>query len=318
MNKQLIRTLMIGFLAFTVTVLSGCEDTFKNSGEEETTEQDNETSAKAETEDLERELTETAVPYLQPAEARDGSALGIDDLVLYLPLTKENPVAVARSSSLITDLSFTTGPEGKADTAAQFNGTSSQVKMDNLGYLTTGVPEFTLSFWLKANFSETGDMSLIETAPDYLEHWSQGHAGYLVDSSKWGTSMMMYGSQMGVHLERLEDDEWHHIAIVFTENRQSDWYINGRWQGADLGPEPLRASDLHYLTIGGATREDNEKRWAEGFFEGAMSELIVLHRTLTVEDVKELMLEGIESLKTDDQPTIGIATIGGTSGNSTY
>lgn len=111
----------------------------------------------------------------------------------------------------------------------------------------------------------------------------QGRSGWELVAPRNGTGEVSFYSSRGGHKNigstRVDDGEWHHIAVTFHSDGEMRSYIDGRFSGSDLhkvGPQPEAE-----LWLGTRTE-------SSGLFIGDLLELRVFDAVLSEEEIEYL------------------------------
>jgi hypothetical protein len=181
------------------------------------------------------------------------------------------------------------GQNGQIAKSAQFNGSSSYIEVVDSDSLTLGT-SFTLSAWVKPN-SFTGLSSL-------LSKWAQGiddEFTFMLTAS--GNLSLGWHSQGGDTYATaaynsanssgtVPPGRWSHILVV-RQGPTITFYINGVAAGTSAAADnfPLR-NGSHVLRIGA------EGDAAGRYLNGAMDEVAIWNRALSLSEVEQLYARG--------------------------
>lgn len=174
---------------------------------------------------------------------------------------------------------------GDANLAAGFDGVDDRVTMGDPagGILDFGTGDFTVEAWLKTTVN--GERAVASKRPSTGPYWQftvtddSGHAGHVrVNSSDGLVTRQAYGPAV-----RVDDGNWHHVAVVFDRDVGITVYVDGAGQST-AATLPGDVSNAGPLLIGKAT--------GYGYFNGDLDEVAVYPQALSAARVRAHHLAG--------------------------
>ncbi len=163
---------------------------------------------------------------------------------------------------------------------------------DRDGYIDIAKPEdfefsnnFSISIWYKS----TKDVNVL--LGTRLEVAANKYSGYMIQT--YGThnntwdGVNFFGALnsstgIGTGVQGYHDQEWHHVAVLNSDQFGTQLYVDGKLKASDVNTDPIfyDPSVSSYLNIGG---------WADSsVFSGSMDDLRIYSRTLSYSEVQGL------------------------------
>lgn len=162
---------------------------------------------------------------------------------------------------------------GIIDTALDFNGTSDQVYIPNIGPFFSGA--FTASAWVKADtFSGQNCVMLLG---DYLQ---TGFRFGFLNNGQPAFWTSQSGGDFGISATATSTGEWHHLAVTYLSTAENSGsvtvYLDGTpvVSGSGAYMAPL---DTATLRIGGGAAAD---------FDGVIDDVRIYNKTLTADEIE--------------------------------
>jgi hypothetical protein len=177
---------------------------------------------------------------------------------------------------------------GKFGQALNFDGGGDFVDCGNDDSLSLGV--FTVSFW--ANMPETQGWNHMVSKGSHV-------AGGTPGSVNWG--VMVYSNEEKFLFEVFEDtgwrglntpislNEWHHVVATYDGDKM-ELLIDGESKGTNSGVKMLLDASRSFRIGGIATAG----AVPGNFFNGSIDEVALFNVALTVDDVQDIMNDGLE------------------------
>jgi hypothetical protein len=209
-----------------------------------------------------------------------------DGLLVYYPLNGNANDASGNGHDGVSHggVTWTTDRYGNPNAAVLFNGTDSYI---DCGDVHPSNVSCSISLWFKTNVRVQGDYSgLIADAGGYqgftlnqnLDTIRFAYQGSSWLEPTWGIPQSAVG-------------QWNHLAVVYN-NGQVSMYINGRLVSTVAGDPGITQT---YLTLKmGADAQITSKCW-----NGALDEVRLYNRALTLEDIYRLIITTIEQSSDD-------------------
>lgn len=164
-----------------------------------------------------------------------------------------------------------------------FNGTTSQIKLNNTKWISDQSTEFTINFWIKSNSYDS--KNLLYLSGDNSFSLTTDSTRLIFSRYEQSTGFITQKS-LSVLLSKLIANQWNMISIVYKANTNSGisslFYINGKNINSDAGYVSLgiRMSDgILYLGNNGTNISS---------FQGEMKDFRFYYTALSSEDIKEL------------------------------
>ena len=186
-------------------------------------------------------------------------------------------------SNLNLNAFSTTTATGEINQALQFNGTSSwaQVLGGYSAYDLNGSMSFAL--WVK-----TSNTSRVEALISKYAAADSGY-GYLLRTTAAGTLQLAFGganvsggSTIASDVTKINDGNWHHVAVVVNLGTSVSFYIDGTLSSTStIFSEAEAAQSYFQLGLNPYTPYGQ-------YFTGSMDEVRVYNRALTASDVTAL------------------------------
>ena len=174
---------------------------------------------------------------------------------------------------------LTTGQNGQANSAYQFNGTSNYIALTNTTPLNTNV--FSVSAWIKLDASIGAS-----TWNDILVGTTGGDWGTGVQANAAGAGFLR-ASKVNIADAPLDPNEvsrqvWKHV-VVTHDGSQVQYYIDGQ----------LDLTTNSALTFTGSTKRIGSRLNA-GFFHGSIDDLRAYNRVIAANEVSTLYYGGAQ------------------------
>jgi ferric-dicitrate binding protein FerR (iron transport regulator) len=160
-----------------------------------------------------------------------------------------------------------------------------------------GAPVQTVAFWLKvpldAGLSESRPIVSWSRAEPIAARVAMGWNG-LPGQGPLGALRTSVGRAFTVGETSVRDEQWHHVAVIFTparrhpEKLQVRQYVDGRLDGVSMRRMLKRGQSIasapdDLLWLGRASDDSREN------FHGAIDELYVIDRALSPQEIHQLM-----------------------------
>ncbi len=162
--------------------------------------------------------------------------------------------------------------EQKPGNALSLSGQSTDYAATGSGLnITTNT--MTISTWIKRNGNQNdyaGIVFMRQSTACGLNFRSNNELGFHWNDSQWWWSSGLY----------VPDNEWAHVAMVVSPT-ETVLYLNG---------EPaVNTSDPGFATFDGVLNFGADPNWSARRFKGEMDETIVYNRSLSQDEIRELM-----------------------------
>jgi len=232
---------------------------------------------------------------------RDLSVLIKEDPVLYLPFNQNiTDFSQYSNPTYLSNISYETDSKGNLQSAADFNGVSSYVNVENANWLNfeTGL---SLSGWIYSQHNNSG-----EAYPISHGNWT----------GRWkvsiGNDMLRFTikTNEGVYdldsKTNLEQEKWYFFTMVYT-GTDMELYIDGQLDSFISASGNLNSTSYD-LTIGKARPDENY------YFKGRLDDIYLFDHAIAPHDIFEMYEEGVNRIKeniTDElinifpNPTLG-------------
>jgi len=261
---------------------------------------------------------------LQAADVREG-------LVSYWPLDEMN-FDTLTTPDVVSGNDFNLGNMAPSDIVPGKFGNAFNFTPDYLTYLwfttptnrDTGLPismhpEWTVMFWVNANvvgtdqsdrrvFSESSSM---DGNNHPLVNLGTQNAGTITDPSIY-LYMRIAGAPTLNHVHSalpVFDGQWHHVALTYT-NEQLHLYIDGQEDPNSPWDWPRGNESRDTTSIGAIVREQGQN--VGSYFAGKVDEVAVWERALNVDEIRNVMTNGIQTPVPAFAPVITLQPQGAT------
>lgn len=194
---------------------------------------------------------------------------------------------------------------GKVGRAAQFNGTSTHMKVNALaGVLPSGNQARTIAFWMYLESGQAGFGNMVS--------WGTSSASTQRYSMGVQNSGVLYfvGENNDVPLNRTVPlDTWVHVVITY-ENQSFTSYLDGVINNTPVSVGTFNTSSAFGLILG---EGPPNLRTGQEYFKGRLDELLLYDRALTATEVATISVDAsLAPAVTSLSPSVG-PTAGGTS-----
>ena len=177
--------------------------------------------------------------------------------------------------------------------AVRFDGVNDVIKIADSSDINIGTQlERTISFWFRAeDASDSGTQVLYEEGGGtrglnfYLEAGKLYFGGWNNNENGWGESYLS---------TPLNDDEWHHVAIVLDAPETTNGDFIAYFDGFEVARSPAGAINNHTGDIGIGAKDDSTRYHDGGssgdgdHFKGWIDEFHLWNRALSAEEVGQL------------------------------
>ena len=181
--------------------------------------------------------------------------------------------------------------DGKFGKALDFNGVDDSVEVLDSEEGLDGIPEITVTAWIKYDQSPPQNYSPVGKESDYRFIIGQGGNGHFVLAT---ANNAWYSAGTVASGGGMTTGEWHHLAGAY-DGKLVQFYVDGELAGK--GPQEVSgdvnngAGSFHIAkTIAGNVE----------YFEGIVDEIAVFNVALTEADIKVIMTNGLEKAVTGD------------------
>jgi hypothetical protein len=162
---------------------------------------------------------------------------------------------------------------GDSNPAVRLDGVDDRVSMGDPagGVLDFGTGDFTVEAWVKATVN--GERTVVSKRPSSGPYWQftvtddSGHVGQIrVNASDGSVTRQAYGPPV-----RVDDGNWHHVAVVFDRDVGITVYVDGA-SLSTVATLPGDLSNAGPLLIGKAT--------GYGYLNGDLDEVAIYPQAL--------------------------------------
>ncbi|MBT8316641.1 MAG: choice-of-anchor D domain-containing protein [Lutibacter sp.] len=211
----------------------------------------------------------------------------ISDTDIFDP-TADYRVLTEISGNLYTDydfdgtkyITFGYSPEVVVERSIYFDGVVDYVDMDDV--LDLNPSEFTVSSWIKRGVGSTNTSILSKRDAAYTE----GYDFKISPANKVEMSWGNLGAQKITSNTTIPQDEWHHVAVIYSGGTAS-LFIDGVLDTAASLSNPVSTTQNFHIAAAG-------KNTPTAFFEGNIDEVRIWDIALTVDQLHYVMNQEIE------------------------
>lgn len=178
-----------------------------------------------------------------------------------------------------TNATLTTDKNGDSNKAYDFNGTTAYMSITSEAFKT---PEATWSIWL--NQGDGGK---------YVMSYGSGSSSrFLVRTYDTSGILRFYddilneGQWVNLATNIFDDNEWHHLVVVFQSSGTKEGYIDGAYVGSDTD-----GANLSSVTGTGVLRISGKPAGGD-YFKGKIDEVAIWDKALTSDEVSALYNNG--------------------------
>ncbi|HSH01807.1 MAG TPA: LamG-like jellyroll fold domain-containing protein [Anaerolineae bacterium] len=166
---------------------------------------------------------------------------------------------------------------------------------DPLGALTDSV---TIMGWIQPD-----DVSALQRLVSSGRDNSNGGIGF----GLYGGNFIFttYGVKDYIGTANLKADLWQHVAVVFDNNYDAHFYINGDWQSTVTGSAPAIVNSDDPLYIG-VNQETNGT--FNQFYRGEMDELAVYGRAMSQAEINSIYLREVRWYRAKNSTVVTVDT----------
>lgn len=223
----------------------------------------------------------------EPVEIPLANGIIDDSVVAYYPLDGDgNDLgAVGNDGELLGGVSFGDGP-GPGSTAAYFDGTG-RILAAHSAELNFGQGNFSFMVWMR--HEELTELDGVN-----------GHIAFGFREGDKGIGLEMYDKTYGFHgkpylwlygdsgdctsgpvvsSERIDDNKWHHLAVVRTGPTTIQIHIDGNLSATHTIGACSIGSNSAPFVLGHNMAEEDKGRW-----EGGLDDLVIFNRALTPDE----------------------------------
>lgn len=174
---------------------------------------------------------------------------------------------------------------GKFGPALDFDGTGDYVNIGDVESLDFGTNDFTVSLWIKT----------VGLTAGRLVNKRVGTLGWEVYTSANTHVDIFIGDAGGfefgkVSTKPMNDDNWHHVVIVFDRDANAIAYTDGVSDGVkDISARTGTISNNAAATIG--------QYAASSFFNGFIDHVLIYNRALTASEIMSLYLDPFQMFR---------------------
>jgi hypothetical protein len=197
------------------------------------------------------------------------------------------------NNGAINGATLTTDRNGNANSAYNFNGTSSRIDVNDNAALRLSNTDFTISFWVKINSYNTNG------ATAFIYKRAAG------SQNGWGLyADMGYNNRLGFIVSENSDprayldstlsiNTWHNVVITYTLSTQTArFYVGGVLlnitTGVDSNFNPVSALPSPSGTCNSIMRIGNDSKNNSYFLNGALDDIGIWNRVLTQQELSAL------------------------------
>ena len=212
------------------------------------------------------------------------------NLVAHYPLDMES----LQSATTFADKTPNENVGTKYGSVLKFDGGNDYVNCGNNASLELGTSDFSISGWLKSDYSGGAIQDLVSSrgsgAPGTRKGWgvrltTSYYLGIELDDGNAGTSRA--GNTVGS--TALNDNKWHHYTVTFDRDGYAKGYVDGVYDGVQIdissGGDATGASNP---LIGKAPTNDF-------YFNGSIGDTRIYSRALTPAEVLTMYQGGVVS-----------------------
>jgi gliding motility-associated-like protein len=213
-----------------------------------------------------------------PANLRNG-------LVGYWPFCgNANDVSGNQNNGIVTGAILTTDRFGIPSNAYNFNGTSSQIKINQSSTLEPA-NEITISCWILAQYGFNEPSEITSDATQLIRKGDGGRPGYHLTWSNLSNNRLEshYYASSGSIIHGIQNaayrNNWHNIVATYSSlTAISKLYIDGVLVSSFSSPNQLEHSDDLFF---GAFRNYQ-------FFKGKIDDVAIWNRALSLNEIQQL------------------------------
>ena len=170
-------------------------------------------------------------------------------------------------------------PEGIANNfSMSFDGTNDYIDCNTS---LNGMTSITYSAWIKPQ-APSGNYGYIITAGDYSTTDRMLSIGIRQSNRK----IFVFGGQSGGGIKEsnftVTYGNWYHVAIVYTNNQDVDFYVNGNAEGS------IQFSDTSSIASGSPTRIGVYSGTLGNYFNGSIDEVGIWNTALTSTQIQSI------------------------------
>ena len=171
--------------------------------------------------------------------------------------------------------------EGKIGYALEFDGTDDYVDCGGDSSLEMGTGDFTIAAWVKTSSSDSGWPRIVRKVGDDYGYEFYLHQDYhsLCLALHDGTRHWLYS--LG---SALNDDQWHHVAVVANRDGNLTFYVDGIQDGGTPDISSIGdVGNMCNLTISNPATS----------FNGFIDEVYIYNRALNTDEITAHYLRGV-------------------------
>ncbi len=155
---------------------------------------------------------------------------------------------------------------------------------------TLRMQSFTISFWMKAEYSTTGLRILLKkssntTTNNYTIGISDGTYGAAGNIYATATANSVADGMLITTTTKVDDGEWYHVVLT-SDGNEGRLYVNNTLSGNNAYTAPLYQGTQN-LTLGASANS----------FIGYLDEVAIWNRKLHVDEIKQLYIRGSTNIK---------------------
>lgn len=211
-----------------------------------------------------------------------GQCSDVSGVVGWWPLNGNVNDSTNGINGTVTGATLTTGQNGQSNGAYSFNGTSNYITLANTSALSLSASDLSLSAWV--NMSVVPGATWYDIFSSNYSDWSVGVNGSSGNARLQMTNVSVYDAPASSQI--LSATTWYHVVTTFsTSTKLVTYYVNGQSAGGGTW------TNVGSFTPGTKTIGARNSG-TSGFFKGAIDDVRVFNRVLSLADVQGLYATG--------------------------
>lgn len=215
----------------------------------------------------------------------------IGGLIAHWPLdsaTSANDISGHLHHGITFNTTFTTDRFGNKNGAFYFNGQSSYISVEDQADLRLNNTDFTLTAWVKLDqYNSSYNSNILAKRNNdpnggyvYAVRGYAGNTLGVLHFGPGGDDINAYGSKV------VTTNDWHMVTCVYSlAQKKISMYVDGALDNTTVGVLPANAPAAAKLYIG---RDEISSPTNGYFFKGAMDDIRIYGKALTVAEIQEL------------------------------